>query len=90
MTSNELKNEMLVTVLTDLAAICRRLADNQILPEEVRGEARQCVWEFNELLPYRGKGNAFQHCEGETLLIRIARFLPRVLEVQAEPAIREQ
>lgn len=76
---------MLVMVLTDLATICQKLADNSLLPEELRVQARQFVAEFNFLLPFRGKGTASQFCAGEALLLRIARFLPRVLEVQAEP-----
>ena len=76
---------MLVMVLTDLAAICKKLADNSVLPEELRVKARQLVAEFDFLLPFRGKGTASQLCAGEALLLRIARFLPRVLDVQAEP-----
>lgn len=77
---------MLMMVLTDLAAICEKLADNSVLPEELRGQARQFVTEYNFLLPFRGRGTASQFCTAEELLLRIARFLPRVLEVQAEPA----
>jgi hypothetical protein len=85
MTSSEWKNEMLVMVLTDLAAICKKLADNLVLPEELRVQARQFVAEFNFLLPFRGKGTASQLCAGEALLIRIARFLSRLIEVHVEP-----
>jgi hypothetical protein len=85
MTSSEWKNEMLEIVVTDLAAICQKLADNSLLPEELRVQARQLVAEFNFLLQFRGKATASQFCAAEDLLIRIARFLPRVLEVQAEP-----
>lgn len=87
MTSNESKNEMLVMVLTDLAAICQKLAENSALPEELRGQAGRFVVEFNSLSPYRGRGTASQHFEAEQLIETIARFLPRVLEVRAEPAI---
>lgn len=76
---------MLAMVLTDLAAICEKLADNSVLPEELRVQARRFVADFNFLLPFRGKGTASQLCAGEALIIRIARFLPRVVEVQAEP-----
>ena len=58
---------MLVMVLTDLAAICKKLADNSVLPEELRVQARQFVAEFNFLLPFRGKGTASQLCAGEAL-----------------------
>ena len=87
MTSNEAKNEMLVMVLTDLAGICRKLAENSAVPEALRVEARKLGEEFDLLSPYRGKGTTFQHLQGEQLLEKIARFLPRVLEVRAEPSI---
>ena len=86
MPSNESKNEMLVMVLTDLAAICQKLAENSAVPGELRVKARQFVEEFDSLSPYRGKGTANQHFEGEQLIEKIARFLPRLLEVQAQPA----
>jgi len=35
MTSLESKNEMLVMVLTDLAAVCKKLGENSAVPEEV-------------------------------------------------------
>lgn len=75
-----LKNEIEVMVLTDLAAICKKLGENAAVPEELRVQARRLVEEFNSLLPYRGKGTAPQHFQGEQLLVRIARFLPRVVE----------
>jgi hypothetical protein len=86
MTSNESKNEMLVMVLTDLAGICKKLAENSEVPEKLRVEARKFGEEFDSLSPYRGKGTAAQHFEGERLIVAIARFLPDVLEVQARPA----
>lgn len=86
MPSNESKNEMFVMVLTDLAAICQKLAENSAVPGELRVKARQFVEEFDSLSPYRGKGTANQHFEGEQLIEKIARFLPRLLEVQAQPA----
>jgi len=87
LSSNEAKNEMLVMVLIDLAAICKKLAENSALPEHLRVKARELVEEFNVLLPHRGKGTEVHHFRGEKLLEKIARFLPRVLEVQAEPAV---
>ncbi len=86
MTSMESKNEMLVMVLTDLAGIYKKLAENSAVPEELRVKAREFGEEFDSLSPYRGKGTAAQHAQGEQLLIRMARFLPRVVDmVQAEP-----
>lgn len=81
MASSESKNEMLVMVLTDLSAICKKLAENSAVPEGLRVKAREFVAEFNSLLQYRGKGTAPQHAQCEELLIKIARFLPRVTEV---------
>jgi len=86
MASSESKNEMLVMVLTDLSAICKKLTESSAVPEGLRVQARQFVKEFDSLVPFRGKGTAYQHFQGEDLLIRMARFLPRVLEVQAGPA----
>jgi hypothetical protein len=87
MSSNESKNEMLVMVLIDLAAICQKLTENSVVPEELRMKAHQLVEEFNLLLPYRGKGTDVHHFHGERLIEKIARFLPRLLEVQAQPAV---
>ena len=77
---------MLVMVLTDLSAICKKLTENSAVPEELRVRAREFVTEFDTLLQAGGKGTAGQHFQGEESLIKITRFLPRVLEVQAEPA----
>ena len=87
MSSNESKNEMLVMVVTDLAAICKKLGENSAVPEELRVKARHFVEEFDSLEPYRGKGTAEQHFAGEKLLEKMALFLPRLLEVQAQPAL---
>jgi hypothetical protein len=87
MSSSQSKNEMLVMVLIDLAAICRKLTENAAVPEELRVKAHEFEEEFNSLLPVRGKGTAAEHVQGEQLLIKIARFLPRLLEVRAEPAV---
>jgi hypothetical protein len=87
MISNESKNAMEVMVLNDLAAICRKLAEDSATPEALRGKAQEFVEEFNALLPARDTGTAAMHFGGEQLLTKIARFLPRVLEDQAEPAV---
>lgn len=84
MASSQSKNEMLVMVLTDLAAICQKLAENSAVPEELRMRASQFVTEFEALLPARGNGTAAEHFHGEALLIKIARFLPRVVETRAD------
>jgi hypothetical protein len=80
MITSESKNEMEVMVLTDLAALYNKLAQSSALREEQRVKARQFVAEFNSLVPYRGEDNASKHYEGETLLQRMARFLPNVID----------
>jgi hypothetical protein len=88
--TNEEKNEMLVMVLIDLAGICRKLEENSAVPAELRTQAGKYAAEFDVLLPHRGKGTPIQHDQGEALLTKIARFLPRLLEVQAKPAFLEE
>ena len=86
MTSNDAKNEMLVEVLIDLGGICKKLAENSAVADTLRAEARKFGEEFDSLVPYRGQCTPSQHAQAETLLIRIARFLPRVVETaQANP-----
>jgi len=67
MTSNESKNEMLVMVLTDLAAICMKLAENSVVPEELRFKPDQFLEQFDSLAPYRGKGTGAKHARCEQL-----------------------
>lgn len=81
MTSNEAKNEILSTVPTDLAGIFRKLAESSEVPETLRLDARKFGEEFDSLSPYRGKATPAQHAQAEQLLTKIARFLPRLLEV---------
>ena len=84
-TTNAAKNEMKIMVLSDLAALCKKLADNPAITEEMRAKARQFVAEYNLLAPYRGKGNHLQHFHGERLITQIARFLDSVLEIKSYP-----
>jgi hypothetical protein len=86
MDTNAARNEVKVMVVIDLAAICRKLAENSAVPDNLRAEAGELVEEFNSLLPVRGKGNPSEHAQGEALLIRMARFLPRVVEIRSWPA----
>jgi hypothetical protein len=86
MSSNALRNEVKVMVVCDLAAICKKLAENSAVPNNLRVEARQLVEEFDSLLPARGKGTPSEHEQGEALLVKMARFLPRVNEIQSWPA----
>jgi hypothetical protein len=85
MDSNKAKNEMKVTVLIELAAICRKVAENSHLPNNLRLQARQLVEEFDLLLPARGKGSPSKHAQGQVLIIKMARFLPKICEIQSWP-----
>jgi len=87
--TNESKNEMLVMVLIDLAGIFRKLEENSAVPADLRTRAGELVAEFEALLPHRGQGTAMHHEQGERLLIKMARLLPRLLEVQAQPVNSE-
>lgn len=86
MDTNAARNEVKVMVVMDLAAICRKLAENSIVPDNLRAEAHELVEEFDSLLPARGKGTPSEHAKGETLLVKMARFLPRVNEIWSLPA----
>ena len=86
MDSNQARNELKVMVVTDLAAICKKLAESPIVPDNLRAAASEFVEEFNALLPARGKGTPIEHTQGEALLIRMARFLPRIVEIHTLPA----
>jgi len=86
MTPNESKNELKVMVLSDLAEICKKLAEHSDVPKALRAQAAEFVTKFNSLVPYRGKGNASQHFQGEQLIVQIALFLPKILEIHSWPA----
>jgi hypothetical protein len=82
---NESRNAMKTMVLEDLSAICKKLKDHPAAPDDLRARASEMVEEFNVLVGDRDRGNAFEHFEGESLLITMARFLPRVVEVHSTP-----
>jgi hypothetical protein len=86
MASNRARNEVEVMVVTDLAAICQKLAENSAVPQTVRDRAAEFVEEFSLLVQYRGRGDARVHLQAENLLIKIARFLSRIPELQTWPA----
>jgi hypothetical protein len=86
MDTNAAKNEVKVMVVIDLAAICKKLAASSVVPDNLRAEARDLVEEFDSLLPVRGKGNPSEHFQGEALLIKMARFLPKVNDIYSWPA----
>jgi hypothetical protein len=80
------KNELKVSVVIDLAAICKKVAESPIVPDDIRTQARKYVEEVNSLLPARGKGTPLEHAQGEHLLIEMARFLPKIVEIQSLPS----
>ena len=79
MTSRDSKDEILVMVLVDLTGICRKLANNSAVPDELRARARQFAQEFDTLVPYYGDATPAQRAQSEGLLFKITRFLPDVL-----------
>ena len=84
MTSFESSNEMIVMVLTDLAAICKKLADNSAVPEALQMRMRKYVENFNTLMSsQQGEGTGLHREEVEDLLFEIARTLPSVLDADA-------
>ena len=85
MDSNAARNDLKVKVLIDLAAICRSVAENSAVPDNLRLQARQLVGDFEALLPARGKGTPSEHHLGETLLIKMARFLPSISDIESWP-----
>jgi hypothetical protein len=86
MASNEEKNEMKATIVGDLAAICKKVAGSSAVPDNLRATARNLVEEYEALLQTHGRHNAAEHFMGETLLIKMARFLPELTEVQSRPS----
>ena len=82
---NAARNAMKEMVLRDLNAICKKLADDPVVPDDLRARAREMVEEFNAVAEGLVRGNADQHFEGAALLATMARFLPRVLEVHSTP-----
>ena len=78
------RDDVKVMVLTDLAAICKKLADEPAVLEDLRVKAAEFVSEYESLLEYRGRSNNAQHMAGEDLLVRIARFLPRIADMMPD------
>ena len=86
--NNASRNEVKIMVLSGLAEICRKVAAHEAIPEDMREQARNYVRQFDFLLPVKGQGNPDEHSWGETLLVQIAQFLPRVVELHSWPAVR--
>jgi hypothetical protein len=79
MTSTKSKDDILRMLLEDLAGICKKLADNSAVPDQIGTRARQLGQEFDTLVPYYGHSTPAQRAQGEELLFKITRFLPSVL-----------
>jgi hypothetical protein len=78
------RDDVKVMVLTDLATICRKLADDPAVLEDLRVRAAEFVSEYESFREYRGRSNNAQHQAGENLLVRIARFLPRIADMMPD------
>ena len=87
MGTDELKNEMEGMVLSDLADLYRKLSSLSTLNEPIRMQAAEFVVEFESMVEFLGGRNTFQHFQREQLLLRMALFLPEILEVQVRPTI---
>ena len=78
--SLEEKYEMKLMVLTDLAAVCKKLSDSSAITEDQRVQVRHFVDVYNQLVPFYGEGTPEVVFEAHKLLIQMARFLPNVVE----------
>ena len=74
------RDDVEVMILTDLAALCKKLAEDPIVPEKLRAQALGFAEEYNLLLPDLGKCDRRLHFEAGRLLIQITRFLPNIPE----------
>ena len=81
---NEARNAMQFRVLSELAAIWRKLADDPAAPKDLRAQAQEMVEEFDHVVELRDP-DATEHFESEELLVRMARHLPMVAEVHTTP-----
>jgi hypothetical protein len=74
------RDEGELTILIDLLALCEKLAKNSRINAALRSRLQEFVKEGNSLRPFTGKPTNAEHFAGENLLIRIARFLPQIVE----------
>src|SRR5215471_21663087 len=79
MASVQEKYVMKLMVLTDLA-LCKKIIYSSAITEDQRMQFRQFVEEYNLLLPFYGEGIPVKVFESEKLLIKMARFLPNLVE----------
>jgi hypothetical protein len=83
---NAESNELKAMVVGDLAAICKKVAENSAVPDGLRVTARGMVEEYESLLPTHGRHNLKEHIEGENLLIRMAHFLTELAQTPSSPS----
>jgi hypothetical protein len=74
------KDDVKVMVLTDLAAICKKLSEEPAVPKHLRDQAAKFVAEYDSLVQYRGSSENPEHFRGEALLVKIGRFMPRIAD----------
>jgi hypothetical protein len=84
MTSLESKHQLIVMVLTDLAATCKMLSEHSAAPGHLQIRARQFVNDFNALSSSPQPIDAALQQEAQDLLVQIVQFLPNVLDVRVE------
>jgi hypothetical protein len=83
------RDDVELMILSDLAALCKKLAHNPIVPERVRAEALGFVENYNSLRPYEGTGSRPIHFDTEGLVIQITRFLPNVTQALDAESVPE-
>jgi hypothetical protein len=71
MASDEAIKEMKAMVASDLAAICKKVAENSAVPNYLRAKSRSMVQAFE------AQGDPML---GEDLLIKMALFLPQLAD----------
>ena len=84
MRSLQSRNELEVMLLMDLAEICKKVAKHSAVTEKVRVRAGELVQEFNLVLPFLSEGTNPQEFRREDLLIKMARFLPDIVDPFAD------
>jgi hypothetical protein len=81
------RNKMQGIVESDLAAICKKVADNSDLPDHLRAKSRDLVQEFEAYSKNAAKDDSIRpeikREVGEALLVKMARFLPELTEDHA-------
>lgn len=72
------KDDVKLMVLSDLAALCKKIAEQPTITKELRAQAQQFAGEYESLAPLADTSTNRRHFEEEQLLNQIARFLPKI------------